>query len=112
MMTEVEYRKLIQGTFGVIEAAFENVDPDIAECDVSQGAMTIRLADGSKCILSAQPSVRQLWMAVAAKGTAYHFNYESSSGKWMDDKGRSIEALSFLRTYLREATGVDLAIGG
>lgn len=111
-MEEAEYRKKIQQTLDQIERAFEEVDPDLAECEQSHGAMTIQLADGSRCILSAQPSVRQLWLAVAAKGIAFHFNYDEKRGQWRDDKGRDIEVLSYLRLYLREATGLDLAIGG
>ena len=73
------------------------------------GALTIVLSDGSRLILSMQPSVRQIWLALAAKGTAYHFSL-NSNGKWLDDKGREIELLNFLKNYFRESCGIDLAI--
>lgn len=104
-LSEPEYRELIQRTLNRIEAAFESVDPDVAECEQSHGAMTITFSDGSRCILSAQPSVRQLWLALAARGTAYHFNYDEAAGVWRDDKGRDVELISFLEKYLSEATG-------
>jgi iron donor protein CyaY len=107
---EAEYRKRIKEVFDHIERAFEGIDPDAAECEQAMGAMTITLADRSKCILSAQPSVSQLWLALASKGTAYHFNYVESSGKWIDDKGRNIELLSFLREYLKETAGIEVRI--
>lgn len=104
MSSEMEYRSRIQGVFDRIENAFENIDPDIAECEQSMGAMTLTLADRSRVILSAQPSVRQLWLALAAKGTAYHFNYDPHSEAWMDDKGKGVELIQFLESYLTEAT--------
>lgn len=109
-----DYRKRIQEVFDSIENAFEEVDPDLAECEQSLGSVTITLADKSKCILSAQPSVHQLWLALASKGTAYHFNFEESangsSGRWIDDKGRKIELISFLEKFLKESTGIDIKI--
>jgi frataxin-like iron-binding protein CyaY len=74
MLTEPDFRAKIQSTFDRIEKPFEGVDPDIAECEQALGSMTITLSDKSRCILSAQPSVRQLWLALAARGTAFHFN--------------------------------------
>ncbi len=107
---EVQYRKNIQILFETIEEAFENVDPDVAECEDSMGALVITLAKESKCILSAQPSVRQLWLAVAARGTAYHFNYDPILASWLDDKGRGVEVKSFLKRYLKETTGLEIKI--
>lgn len=108
VMTEIQFRRIMQTTLDAIEKEFENVDPDIAECEQSLGSMTITFADRSRCILSAQPSVRQLWLALAAKGTAHHFNWDGA--KWIDDKGKGIELLSFLESYFRELTGRDFCL--
>ncbi len=107
---ETEYRSRILSIFEQIEKVFENIDPDVAECENSQGALTITFADQSRCILSAQPSVRQLWMALASRGTAYHFNYEAAKGLWKDDKGKGIELYSFLEGYFKEETGLSIPI--
>jgi iron donor protein CyaY len=109
-MDENEYRKIVKETLSRIESAFEAVDPDIAECDQQFGALTIRLVDGSRCILSAQPSVRQLWLAVASKGVAFHFNYVSADRQWVDDRGQGLELISYLKAYLLEACRLELAI--
>ncbi|MEK6578612.1 MAG: iron donor protein CyaY [Bdellovibrionota bacterium] len=109
-MDEIEFRSHLKATYDRIEKGFEDVDPDVAECLQSLGAMTITLGDGSRCILSAQPSVRQLWLALAAKGTAYHFDFESKSGTWIDDKTKKIELRTFLETYLKEATGIEFQL--
>src|SRR4051812_7378971 len=107
---ETDYRKKIQELFDLIERAFDPVDPDLAECEQTLGSLVITLAEGSKCILSAQPSVRQLWLALASRGTAYHFNFDEASGQWIDDKGQKIELVSFLKRFLKESTGIELQI--
>lgn len=107
-LQETEYRKKLEDTLGRVESAFEDVDPDVAECEEQLGALTIRFADGARCILSAQPSVRQLWLAVAARGVAFHFNYDPESDQWVDDKGRGIELLAYLKDYIKEQTGLEL----
>jgi CyaY protein len=109
-LMESLYRKRIQDAFDRVEKSFENVDPDIAECEQAQGSLTITFSDGARCILSAQPSVRQLWLALASRGTAYHFNFDEDSGKWVDDKGRSVELISFLNGFLKEITGIHFDI--
>jgi CyaY protein len=107
-MQEADFRKTLLSTLEGIEKAFEGVDPDLAECEQSLGSMTITFGDRSRCILSAQPSVRQLWLALAARGTAYHFNW--SGTQWIDDKGKGIELLSFLEGYFQEMTGHSIAL--
>lgn len=110
MEPESEYRRKIQTFFDRVQKVFDDVDPDLAECDQSQGAVVITFADSSRCILSAQPSVRQLWVALASRGTAYHFNLVQQKEKecWMDDKGKGLELVSFLEDYFKSQTGLQL----
>ncbi len=98
----------MKNTLDRVERAFDDVDPDVAECSVQFGALSIVFPNGQKCILSSQPSVQQLWMAVASKGIAHHFNYDRPSGEWRDDKGQGIEPLAFLHAFLKESVGLDL----
>jgi iron donor protein CyaY len=93
-----------------IERAFEEVDPDQAECEQAYGVLTLRLGSGAKCILSAQPSVRQLWLAVASQAIAYHFNLDATQSAWVDDQGKGVELMTFLEGYFREAAGVRLQL--
>jgi CyaY protein len=109
-LTEAEYRSLIQTTFDRIGLAFDGVDPDQAECEQALGAMTITLSDGSRCILSSQPSVRQLWLALASRGTAFHFNWDPARKQWWDDKGKGIELVSFLKQFFLESVRLELAL--
>jgi len=86
MMDEQDYRSLIDATFRHIDDAFGDVDPDQAESNLSQGAVTIVFPGGVRCIVSPQPPVRQVWLAF--RDRAWHFNYDASSRKWMDDRGQ------------------------
>jgi iron donor protein CyaY len=74
------------------------------------GSLTITFSDRSRCILSTQPSVQQLWLALASRGTAYHFNYDQVSGKWFDDKGKNVELMSFLEKFFQEVTGIGIKL--
>jgi iron donor protein CyaY len=94
-MDEKTYRLLVKDVYARIEAAFEDVDPDLVEVEPGMG--TLALVSGkNKTILSTQPSVRQIWLAVAALGIAVHFNYDSERGLWVDDKGEGKELFAFL----------------
>jgi CyaY protein len=106
---EAEYRSVMKSTLDRVERAFNDVDPDVAECLVQFGALSIIFPNGSKCILSSQPSVQQLWMAVASRGIAYHFDYDAKAGEWRDDKGEGIEPLAYLRKFLKESVGLEMS---
>ncbi len=103
MMDETQYRQKIQETFDRIDRALENEDPDLLECDQQFGALTIQFGNGARTILSAQPSVRQLWLALASQGRALHFNWDAEKSVWMDDKGQGIELYAFLEGFLRDS---------
>ena len=107
-MTESEFRALAKTAYDRVEAQFDDVDPDVVECEVAQGALTLILADGAKWVLSQQPPVRQLWLAVASKGRAFHFDYDPHQQHWMDDKGEGIELMAYLAQVLDEEAGVKL----
>lgn len=103
---EVEYRNAVQSALKRIEVAFENVDPDIVECSIQFGALTLQFGDRSKCILSNQPSVQQIWLAYAAKGVAHHFDWNKKSSQWLDDKNPSLEFFKYLLEIVVQKTGL------
>ena len=105
---ESRYRHLLDETFKVIDAAFEDVDPDVAESVSSQGTLTILFADGRRCILSPQAPVRQIW--VAFKDRAWHMNLEEQTGRWVDDRGEGRELYELLEDIVKGATGLDVRI--
>ena len=107
-MDEQDYRHLVDETFRRIDDAFGEVDPDLAESSISQGALTILFPGGVRCILSAQPPVRQVW--VAFQDRAWHLDWDASSGRWLDDRGTGKDLGSLVRDIVREGAGVELAL--
>ena len=105
-MDEKSYRKLLDATFDRVDRAFDSVDPDLAESNPSQGALTITMRGAQRLILSPQPSPRQLW--IAFKDQAWHFDWDASRGCWLDDRGRNIEALALVSELTKQAAGVDI----
>ena len=105
-LTESEFRHLAKAAYDRIEAPFDAIDPDVVECEVAQGALTLTLANGARWVLSQQPPVRQLWLAVASRGRAYHFDYDGAAKVWRDDKGEGLELFAHLAALLQEDAGV------
>jgi len=108
MIEEKLYRKLVDETYARIDRAFEDVDPDLAEVTISQGALTIVFGERFKLMVTPHPPVRQLW--VAFRDRAWHFDWNAVRGAWMDDRGQSIELQNLLKDRTREAVGLDLQI--
>jgi len=101
MMEEKAYRLLVKEVYARVEQAFESIDPDLVEVESGMGTLTL-VSKRGKTILSTQPSVRQLWLAIAAKGIAVHFNYDESRRAWIDDKGEGKELYALLEKTMTE----------
>lgn len=108
--SETEYRAAIQRIYVALDRALEAIDPDVIEGESSLGSYTLTFGDRSRCILSAQPSVRQLWLALAAKGIAHHFSWSAERAEWHDDKGQGIELKRYLSALLSEQAGQEIRI--
>jgi CyaY protein len=106
MLEESQYLHLADEAFKTIQDAFENVDPDIVDAYTSGDVLSLTFADRSKCVLNTQRPTRQIWLAARAR--AWHFQYDASTHRWMDDKGRGDELYATLRTIVREVTGLDV----
>ena len=107
MIEEKIYRQLVDEAFHRIDAAFEEVDPDLAESTSSQGTLTILYQGKLRFILSPQAPVRQIW--VAFKDRAWHFDRDAA-GNWIDDRGRGIELYSLVEDTTREVVGQTVKI--
>jgi iron donor protein CyaY len=108
MMEERIYRKILDDTFARIDRAFEDVDPDLAEVTVAQGALTVLFDQKVRLMLTPQPSVRQLW--VAFRDRAWHFDWDPDRRSWMDDRNLGIDLAKLVEDTTRDAVGVTLRI--
>jgi CyaY protein len=109
MIEEKLYRQLVDDAYSRIDKAFEDVDPDLAEVTISQGALTIVFGERLKLMLTPQPPVRQLW--VAFRDRAWHFDWDATRGAWMDDRGQGIELTKLVESTTRETAKADVRIG-
>src|SRR5438045_5573707 len=110
MMDEKTYRGLLDDTYAVVDEAFADVDPDLAEVLVAQGSLTVLFNEKTRLMLTPQPAVRQLW--VAFRDRAWHFDWDAARGAWMDDRGLGIELGKLVEETTRDAAAVDVRIGG
>jgi len=107
-MEEKLYRRLVDEAFRRIDAAFEAVDPDLAESTLSQGTLTIVFREKLELILSPQTPVRQIWAAF--RDQAWHFGLRGEGGAWVDDRGQGIDLFRLVEDLARTNAGVTVAI--
>ena len=105
-MDESAYRARIDETLRRIDAAFESVDPDLAESDYAQGTLVITFRQAHKLILSPQTPVRQLW--IAFRDRAWHFNFDHATQRWLDDRGQGLDLLALIAELTQHNVGVGL----
>jgi len=106
LQDENVYRHLMDATFARIDRAFDDVDPDLAESQFSQGTLTITIRNAQRIILSPQPSPRQLW--VAFRDRAWHFDWDPGRKCWIDDRGHGIELENLLSSLTQQELGFAL----
>jgi iron donor protein CyaY len=106
-MDESSYRKQVDELLTRLDNRFENVDPDLAESEYSQGTLVITFNQAQKLILSPQTPLRQIWAAF--RDRAWHFSLDQASGRWLDDKEAREELVSLVARLAREQAGVDLS---
>jgi CyaY protein len=107
-MDEKTYRRLLDEIFARIDAAFEDIDPDLAEVSLSQGTLTITFPGNLRMMLTPQPSPRQLW--VAFRDRAWHFDYDAAQARWMDDRGLGIDVCKLVEDTTRDVAGAAIVI--
>ena len=105
-MNESTYRLRVDEMLSRLDAAFENVDPDLAESDYAQGTLVVTFRQAHKLILSPQAPLRQIWAAF--RDRAWHFSLDEASGRWLDDKGQGEELVALVTRLAREHAGFEL----
>jgi CyaY protein len=108
MIDEKVYRQLVDQVFSRIDAAFEDADPDLAEASLSQGTLTITFKNQYRFIISPQTPVRQIW--VAYRDRAWHFNQNSLTNEWTDDRGQGIDLFRLVQETTLQEAGVVVAV--
>jgi iron donor protein CyaY len=107
MMDERTYRHRADELLARLDAAFAEVDPDLAESDYAQGTLVVTFRQAHKLILSPQAPVRQLWAAF--RDRAWHFGFDDARSAWLDDKGQGEELVALVVRLTREQVGVAIS---
>jgi CyaY protein len=105
-MDESTYQALADTAFRAIGDAFENVDTDLADCEVAGDVVTLTLKGGKRCIVNTQRPTRQIWLA--ANSRAWHFSWDPAASRWIDDKGRGDELFATIARVVKDGAGVEV----
>lgn len=105
-MDEPTYLRLADEAFRIIGDAFEDVDPEAVDCEAAGDVVTLTVRGGKKFIVNTQRPTRQIWLAALSR--AWHFSYDQSSSRWLDDKGSGDDLYDVLARVVRDAAGVNV----
>jgi CyaY protein len=105
-MDEIAYQRLAEETFRAIGDAFENVDPELVDYESAGDVVTLTLRGGKRCVVNTQRAARQIWLAANAR--AWHFSWDETVRRWVDDKGRGDELFETIARIVKESAGLDL----
>lgn len=106
-MDESRFQQLADAAFRVIEGMLEDVDADEVDVERAGDVVTLTFENGKKAVMNTQRPTRQIWLAANAQ--AWHFSFDASSGKWLDDKGRGVELVEQVAAIVKEQANIDLS---
>jgi CyaY protein len=107
-MDESRYQKLADTALGTIEGMLEDVDAETVDVERAGDVVTLTFSNGKKAVVNTQRPTRQIWLAANAR--AWHFSFDETTGRWLDDKALGVELLSKVAAIVKEETGIDLPI--
>jgi CyaY protein len=113
MIDESRYQQLADVALRDIESLLEDVDAEDVDVERSGDVLTLTFASKKKAVVNTQRPTRQIWLA--ANGRAWHFDFEEpegsgATGRWMDDKGQTVELLAQIAVIVKELAGIDLPL--
>lgn len=108
MIDEAGYNASVGQVFKRLVQAIDDADPDLLEADSTGDMVTITaVKSNEKVVVNTQRAVRQVW--VAGKGVGVHFS-QAADGRWLDDKDKGLELISWVKECVAAASGVQLAL--
>ena len=108
MMDESRYQHVADAALKKIESMLDDVDAEIVDLDRAGDVLTLTFADRKKAVINTQRPTRQIW--VAANARAWHFGFDETQDRWMDDKGQGVELFRQIVAIVKEAAGIELPL--
>lgn len=107
-MDDSTYSATVGAVFKRLVKAVDQADPDLLEADATGDMVTITaVRTGEKVIVNTQRAVQQVW--VAGQGQGVHFSL-GADGRWLDDKGKGVELVAWVRACVQAASGIALEV--
>jgi len=105
-MDEKRYHELASQALCGIEDMLSNVDADSVDVERASDVITLTFPSGQACVINMQRPTRQIWLAANAR--AWHFGFDETTSRWLDDKGQSIELARKVAEIVRELSGIEV----
>ncbi|MBX3227435.1 MAG: iron donor protein CyaY [Labilithrix sp.] len=105
-MDDKDYRHLADEALKHIEAMLEDVDADDVDVERAGDVVTLTFKNKQKCVINTQRPTRQLWLAANAR--AWHFDYDATTKRWLDDKKTGVELFVQIAAIVKASAGVDV----
>lgn len=106
-MNDAAYGALVAQVFKKLLSALDAADPDVLEADGTGDMVTITATtSGEKVVVNTQRAVHQIW--VAGQGQGIHFSHDGA--RWLDDKGKGLELVAWVKSCVKAASGVELSL--
>lgn len=90
-----------------VDEVLGDLEHEALDVDLAGDVLTLAFTDGARFIINAHSAANQIWMAAGT--TAWHFDYDSASGKWIAAKTGD-ELMSTVSRVVGDklGTGVEL----
>ncbi len=109
MLPEATYNGLVADLFKRLLKGLDAVDPDALDADSTGDMVTITGSkSGQKVVINTQRAVSQIW--VAGNGAGIHFDWNASTSKWLDDKGKGLELYAWVSQCVEAASGTRVSL--
>jgi CyaY protein len=105
-MDESKYKHLADDALRQLESMLDDVDAEDVDVERSGDVLTLTFSDKKKCVINTQRPTKQLWLAADAR--AWHFGYDESVRRWLDDKGQRVELFERVVAIIKEHAGIDV----
>lgn len=100
-MEDREFRDRTRAIYLAVVARLDLEDPDVIEAEMSAGVVKIKGHLGSTFVLNVQPPLTEVWYAAGDR--AWHYKYETATGRWVDPRNGDELGATLSRTVSAEA---------